>query len=113
MEVGENDIGHVLRRHAQRREVLHKRPRPLRIGVGTDAGVHQGQPVPLRTEEPTHLDGQQAAVIEELRMLAPLLLGLVEQRGRWPWRLPSDTPSIVIAPTCTRGTVVQHQVGHR
>ena len=58
--------------------------RPVRSGseVRADSGVHESEAFPGSYQEATHLDSQQAVLVEELRVLLPILFGLVEQQRR-------------------------------
>lgn len=82
MEVREHDVGHIRRLHTRGRQVLHERARPGRIGIRSDPGIDHREAVSTPHEEAAHLEGQQAFLIEELAVLLPLLVGLVEHERR-------------------------------
>ena len=78
MEVREHDIGHLAGRGAESRQALHEHARAGGIGVRADAGVDERETVPTPDEKATHVHREAPLLIEELAVLLPLELGLVE-----------------------------------
>ena len=52
------------------------------------SGIDECQAIPTAHEEAAHLDGQHPIRVEELGVLEPILIALVEQERRWRLQAP-------------------------
>ena len=69
-------------------QVPHEHPGAFRNGIWTYTGIHQDKMFIGAHKETSHLDRKHSVVVQELGVLEPILVGLVEQRGRWDGEAP-------------------------
>ena len=82
MEMGQDDVGDVRRPDSEGGRFLMNEPGPLRNGMRAYSGVDEDETLAAAHEETTHLNGQHSVVVQELGVLEPILIGLVEQSRR-------------------------------
>ena len=82
MEVSQYDVCDLGRLHTEGIQVLHEPPRPCWVAIGAYSGIDQCETVTAPHKESTHFDGQHALFVQELRVLEPVLIGLVEHERR-------------------------------